>query len=125
MGAAAQPKEPARGNRRVGNASVWSAPINSLEKTMAHFYGTLRGKGKNAVTKCGTKNSGLTITAQGCKGQIEVKIYYDKLCDEDMYSVSLAPANFGPGKTTLLAVGVLNMAYVPIYSGYTEGEKDG
>jgi len=92
---------------------------------MAHFYGTLRGKGKNAATKCGTRNSGLTVTARGWKGQIEVKIYHVESSGDDMYSVSLAPANFGPGKTTLLAVGVLDMARVPIYSGYTEGEKDG
>lgn len=88
---------------------------------MAHFYGTLKGKGKNIVTKCGTKNSGITITAQGWKGQIEVKIYHSKPSGEDMYSVSLVPANSEPGKTMILAVGALDVSHIPIYSGYTEG----
>jgi len=57
---------------------------------MSHFYGTLQGN-RGQATRCGTKESGLIVTAAGWEGAIRVYLQYDEKADRDRYIVDLIP----------------------------------
>ena len=69
---------------------------------MAHFYGVLRGT-RGEATRCGSKNSGLTVTAASWRGSVRVTLYMDSN-GTDMASVTLAPWR-GQGTTKTLYEG--------------------
>ena len=72
---------------------------------MAHFYSTTTGRA-GTVTRCGTKDSGLTTTAAGWPGAINVYLSYDEKEDKDIYHVYQIPWK-GKGEQRLLATGTL------------------
>lgn len=41
---------------------------------MSHFYGTLQGS-RGKATRCGTKNSGMDVTAASWEGAVQVEMY--------------------------------------------------
>jgi hypothetical protein len=57
---------------------------------MAHFYGTLKGS-RGEATRCGTKSSGLQITAASWAGAVAVELYQNTATGEDMCHVYLRP----------------------------------
>lgn len=69
---------------------------------MAHFYGTIEGD-RGQSTRCGTKNSGLTVHAASWSGAIRVMVYQDD-AGRDCYRVDQV-AWKGNGKEKQLAVG--------------------
>ncbi len=52
---------------------------------MAHFYGTLRGA-RGPATRCGSKGSGLEVTAASWDGSITVRLWHDQ--GRDCFEVS-------------------------------------
>ena len=42
---------------------------------MSHFYGTMKGS-RGEATRCGTKKSGMVITAASWNGAIQVQLYH-------------------------------------------------
>jgi hypothetical protein len=71
---------------------------------MSHFYGQLQG-GRGAVTRTGTKNSGLSITAASWNGAINTVLYQNS-DGKDCYRVVQTPWH-GRGTTKVLAEGVI------------------
>lgn len=53
---------------------------------MAHFKGTIKGMRKE-ISRLGSKNSGIKVTANGWNGGIEVYVYYDDKLKKDCYVV--------------------------------------
>ena len=53
---------------------------------MSHFYGTLKGS-RGEATRCGTKGSGVEVTAAGWGGCITVRVYHDKATGEDRFLI--------------------------------------
>ena len=43
---------------------------------MAHFYGTLRGA-RGPATRCGSKGSGLEVTAASWEGCLTIRLWHD------------------------------------------------
>jgi hypothetical protein len=43
---------------------------------MSHFYGVLQGS-RGQATRCGTSFSGLTVTAAGWDGALEIELWQD------------------------------------------------
>jgi len=74
---------------------------------MSHFYGTLQGN-RGETTRCGTKNSGITIYAAGWGGAIRVDVSHDERDDTDSYEVYLVPWHSSGGQSRHLAGGVLS-----------------
>ena len=72
---------------------------------MAHFYSTTTGRAGTA-TRCGTKSSGLTTTAAGWTGAINVYLSHDEKTGKDMYHVHQIPWK-GKGLGRVLATGFL------------------
>lgn len=68
---------------------------------MSHFYGILKGT-RGEVTRCGTKNSGLTTTAASWSGAIQTILYQKD--GVDMYRVIQIPW-LGSGLFRVLAEG--------------------
>lgn len=73
---------------------------------MAHFYGKLQGS-RGEVTRCGTKNSGLTTVAAGWGGAIEVTVRQDSE-GNDVFEVALIPWQGSGGRRYTLSQGVLD-----------------
>jgi len=71
---------------------------------MSHFYGVMQGS-RGGVTRCGTKNSGLSTTAASWNGAINVALYQDA-DGQDCYRVVQTPWH-GNGVTRILAEGVV------------------
>lgn len=44
---------------------------------MAHFYGEMRGQRESTVTKCGTKDSGITAHIRGWNTGVKIYCYVD------------------------------------------------
>ena len=78
---------------------------------MSHFYGVLQGN-RGEATRCGTKSSGVNVTAAGWGGAIEVTIWHNPETGKDMYHVWLRPWQGSGGNTQLLASGVLDSSGV-------------
>jgi hypothetical protein len=43
---------------------------------MSHFYGTMEGS-RGKATRCGTKNSGMTVTAASWRGAVRTTLFVD------------------------------------------------
>lgn len=69
---------------------------------MSHFYGTLEGS-RGPATRCGTKSSGLTVTAASWSGAIQVHLWVDEH-GRDRFSVEQIPWH-GAGCGNTLAEG--------------------
>lgn len=67
---------------------------------MAHFYGTLEG-GRGQTTRCGTKNSGVTVVGASWNGAVRTSLWFDEENDTDMVEVSLVPWQ-GVGSSRIL-----------------------
>lgn len=67
---------------------------------MAHFYGTLEGS-RGQITRCGTKNSGVTVVAASWKGAVRISLWFDEKNNVDMMDVSLIPWK-GVGSSRIL-----------------------
>ena len=80
---------------------------------MSHFYGVLEGSRVQA-TRCGTKSSGVNVTAAGWRGAVNVRVWYDADKDRDEYRVYLEPWHGSGGGSRLLAAGVLNATIADI-----------
>lgn len=52
---------------------------------MSHFYGTMKGS-RGEATRCGTKNSGMSVTAASWNGAIRTLLFVDDDGD-DAYRV--------------------------------------
>lgn len=72
---------------------------------MSHFYGTLKGS-RGEATRCGTKNSGLDVTAASWAGAIRTRVWHDGAAGVDRYDVSLIPWH-GAGASRVLAQGIV------------------
>jgi hypothetical protein len=76
---------------------------------MSHFYGKLQGSASE-VTRCGTKQSGLTSFTAGWKGCIETHVWTNQ-AGEDYFRVSLTPWQSSGGKTIPLFSGKLDATF--------------
>lgn len=74
---------------------------------MSHFYGVLEGS-RGQATRCGTKSSGVNVTAAGWRGAVGVRVWYNADKDRDEYRVYLEPWQGSGGHSRLLSYGVLN-----------------
>ena len=72
---------------------------------MAHFYGTLQGS-RGAATRCGTRGSGLRVTAASWSGSVRVSLYQNRE-GQDCCHVVLAPWN-GKGTDRALYSGPID-----------------
>lgn len=54
---------------------------------MAHFYGTIEGKGGTAATRCGSKVSGLEAYVLSWGGGVYVEFWHDSHAEVDMVKV--------------------------------------
>lgn len=81
---------------------------------MAHFRGLVQGA-RQAETRLGSKNSGLTVEAQSWQGKVVVRLYHEN--GEDRAHVSLAPHG-GQGISHTLYDGPVSGAP---YAGYRMG----
>lgn len=72
---------------------------------MARFYGTLRGRAQNQVTRCGDRG-GLTAHAAGWSGAIRVSVF--ERDGEDRFVVELVPWMNSGGASRVLAEGPLD-----------------
>lgn len=71
---------------------------------MSHFYGTMKGS-RGEATRCGTKKSGLRVTAASWSGAIEVYLTIDG-DGRDCFEVRQRPWQ-GQGVGEILARGVI------------------
>ena len=71
---------------------------------MSHFYGQMQGS-RGGVTRCGTKNSGLSLTAASWSGAINTVLYQNSE-GKDCYRVVQTPWH-GNGVSRVLAEGVI------------------
>ena len=69
---------------------------------MSHFYGTMQGS-RGEATRCGTKNSGMSVCAASWKGAIRTDLFVDGDGD-DAYRV-VQTAWRGEGVHRVLAEG--------------------
>jgi hypothetical protein len=74
---------------------------------MAHFYGSTQGRAGEA-TRLGTATTGLTSTAAGWHGAIEVRVDHDSEEKRDYFHVWLIPWQSSDGEAQLLATGPLD-----------------
>jgi hypothetical protein len=72
---------------------------------MSHFYGTLKGN-RGEATRCGTKGSGVGVTAASWNGAVSVMVYFDEVSGEDRFSVVQHPWH-GRGVSETIATGTL------------------
>ena len=56
---------------------------------MSHFYGTLKGN-RGQATRCGTKNSGITVVAASWKGAVRIELFQDA-AGNDYYRIHHIP----------------------------------
>lgn len=56
---------------------------------MAHFYGTLQGRGTTESTCCGTKSSGVEATVASYKGAVKTEVYHREDLGQDWVSVHM------------------------------------
>lgn len=75
---------------------------------MSHFYGVLKGS-RGVVTRCGTRSSGINVTAAGWRGAIDVNIWH-AASGHDMFRVMLTPWHGSGDKSVELAYGRLDAA---------------
>ena len=80
---------------------------------MSHFYGVLEGS-RGQATRCGTKSSGVNVTAAGWQGAIVTHVRYNADKDRDEYRVYLEPWHGSGGDRRLLSAGVLNATIADI-----------
>jgi hypothetical protein len=73
---------------------------------MAHFYGTLKGS-RGEATRCGTKSSGVQVTAASWSGAVTVELYHNAETGQDMAHVYLRPWH-GRGTDLALYSGPVN-----------------
>ena len=65
---------------------------------MATFYGQVKGNGKTAATRQGSRDSHITASVQSHKGSIITELYYgagDELCID----IGHSPESSGRGRT--------------------------
>lgn len=74
---------------------------------MSHFYGVMQGS-RGEATRCGTKASGLQVTAASWGGAVQVDLYLDSM-GRDCYRVTMKPWR-GAGDSATLAEGVVGVA---------------
>ena len=74
---------------------------------MAHFYGRIKGS-RGEASRLGTKQSGISVTAAGWGGAIEVALWVDKE-GRDRYAVA-ARQWHGAGEHAHLASGIVGEA---------------
>ena len=55
---------------------------------MAHFYGVMNGS-RGEATRCGTKGSGMQVTAASWEGAVQTNLWHDPVLDKDMCEVFL------------------------------------
>lgn len=72
---------------------------------MSHFYGTMQGS-RGEATRCGTKTSGLTVTAASWKGAIKTVLFVDDK-GRDCFRVEQMPWHNGDGIVETVATGVI------------------
>lgn len=71
---------------------------------MSHFYGTMKGS-RGEATRCGTKNSGMRVTAASWAGAITTELYIDDQ-GRDCFRVLQRPWH-GRGVSEVIAEGVI------------------
>jgi len=74
---------------------------------MSHFYGVLNGS-RGEATRCGTKKSGLAVTAASWSGAVSVRLYVNA-DGVDRARVSLVPWH-GAGTSRVLYDGPVDGA---------------
>ena len=75
---------------------------------MARFMGELQGR-RGAVSRLGDGNSGLTMTAAGWHGAIEVRLTANRDKEKsDNFEVILKPWGSGSGPSRVIASGTLD-----------------
>lgn len=67
---------------------------------MAHFYGTVQGN-RGAASRCGSKNSGMTVTANGW--DVGAVIEIDHINGRDVVKVYKTSGSNGYGGRQLVA----------------------
>ena len=74
---------------------------------MSHFYGVLDGS-RGQATRCGTKNSGMTVNAMSWSGCVRVDIHHDETTGKDRFTVEQRqhPSN-GAGICEEIAEGII------------------
>ena len=80
---------------------------------MAHFYGTLVGS-RGEATRCGSKASGVAVTAASWEGAVSVYIYYNDEAKKDYARVHLTKWQ-GAGTEHELYHGPVEGMYIPGY----------
>lgn len=71
---------------------------------MAHFRGTVLGRGKTETSRLGTKESDLVVTANGWGFGVKVYLSYDDKNDEDVASIFLTRGSAPSSKEKHLGV---------------------
>ena len=72
---------------------------------MAHFYGVLQGN-RQATSRLGSKQSGMSATAASWDGDVRVNIHFDEAEGVNKYTVSQIPWH-GKGVEQVLATGTI------------------
>ena len=63
---------------------------------MAHFRGVVQGN-RGDASRLGSKDSGISVEAQGWEGKVIVGLYHDERAGHDMARICLAPHVNGAG----------------------------
>ncbi len=72
---------------------------------MAHFYGVVQGN-RQATSRLGSKQSGMSATAASWDGAVRVNIHFDEAEGVNKYTVSQIPWH-GKGVEQVLATGTI------------------
>lgn len=72
---------------------------------MSHFYGTMKGA-RGEATRCGTRASGMSVTAASWQGAVTVELWHDEVSGRDYYRVFLRSWH-GRGESKFIEEGTL------------------
>lgn len=56
---------------------------------MAHFYGQVRGNAATTASRCGTRNSGLRVSAQTYNGSVIVSVMDGKRDGKPVFTIEV------------------------------------